>query len=67
MHTRTGLRGQLDLNVFVPARVKAFFRNTCVTKWPSSLKGHYYHRRAFSHICDFFVEMRRRSVAIREI
>ena len=29
-------------------------------------KGRSY-RRAFFHVCDFFLEMRRRSVAIRQI
>ena len=31
MDTSTFLRAQLDLNVFLPARVSALFRNTCVT------------------------------------
>ena len=30
MYTSTFLRAQLDLNVFLPARV-SFFRNTCAT------------------------------------
>ena len=30
MYTRTFLRAQLDLDVFLPARVRAFFRSTCV-------------------------------------
>ena len=30
IYASTFLRAQLDLNVFLPARVRAFFRNTCV-------------------------------------